>query len=264
MPWTFAHPAAVLPLHRLGTVRLNLAALVIGSLTPDFGYYGVRLPRESSIAHSFVGSITLVPLVGLLLLACFYLLRRPVCYMLPQPHREALLPLARTSWRFGAAEIVVIIASLVLGGWTHILWDSFTHIDRWFVNSIPWLQLTAFTVFGHTVYSYSLLQYLSSLVGVAILVWFYARWLRAAHGDRPWQFFAREDAWRYGCIGGAIALGLLLSIPAALQEALEPSGLFGLRTFIVNSLVGTTSIFVASFVATSLICYWSRQRQGYQ
>jgi hypothetical protein len=37
MPWTFAHAAAVLPLRRCCPRRLHFPALVIGSLTPDFG-----------------------------------------------------------------------------------------------------------------------------------------------------------------------------------------------------------------------------------
>ncbi|MEJ8845393.1 DUF4184 family protein [Variovorax rhizosphaerae] len=37
MPWTFAHPAAVLPLRRLtGEGRLSFAVLVVGSMSPDF------------------------------------------------------------------------------------------------------------------------------------------------------------------------------------------------------------------------------------
>ena len=40
MPWTFAHPAAVLPLRRFsGPGLLSFAALVIGSTSPDFLYY---------------------------------------------------------------------------------------------------------------------------------------------------------------------------------------------------------------------------------
>ncbi|MBA3727450.1 MAG: DUF4184 family protein, partial [Armatimonadetes bacterium] len=38
MPWTFSHPAAVLPLRRLCPQSLDFAALVIGSTTPDIGY----------------------------------------------------------------------------------------------------------------------------------------------------------------------------------------------------------------------------------
>ncbi|MCT8351376.1 DUF4184 family protein, partial [Photorhabdus kayaii] len=39
MPWTFSHPAAVFPLKNLpGGRLLNLPALIMGSLSPDFFY----------------------------------------------------------------------------------------------------------------------------------------------------------------------------------------------------------------------------------
>jgi Domain of unknown function (DUF4184) len=39
MPWTLAHPAAVLPLRPLCPHRLSFGALVVGSVSPDIGYY---------------------------------------------------------------------------------------------------------------------------------------------------------------------------------------------------------------------------------
>src|ERR1700744_2163138 len=36
MPWTFAHPAAVLPLRKALRSRLSFCALVVGSMSPDF------------------------------------------------------------------------------------------------------------------------------------------------------------------------------------------------------------------------------------
>jgi hypothetical protein len=42
MPFTFAHPAAVLPLRRFCPDRLVWSALVIGTVSPDLEYF-VRL-----------------------------------------------------------------------------------------------------------------------------------------------------------------------------------------------------------------------------
>ena len=54
MPWTFAHPAAVLPLRKIGRFRLPLAALVVVSIAPDFGYYSGQF-RLGTFAHSVPG-----------------------------------------------------------------------------------------------------------------------------------------------------------------------------------------------------------------
>ena len=44
MPWTFAHPAAILPLRRFCPAPLDFSALVIGSMVPDLGYYSLLQP----------------------------------------------------------------------------------------------------------------------------------------------------------------------------------------------------------------------------
>jgi len=259
MPWTFAHPAAVLPLRRLGPLRLNLAALAIGSLTPDFGYYVFRL-QGSAFAHSFTGSLTVCLAVGLVLLTCCCVLRRPVCYMLPQPHRDALMPLADARWRLDKPTVAVAVVSIVVGAWTHILWDSFTHVDRWFVDHIAWLRLQVMSIRGHVLYGYSLLQHLSSVLGGCLLLWYYWSWLRGANRNRSWRLIERADAWRYACILGAAALAVLVAVPWAFKAAVGADGLFWLRVFVVRSIVGSTSIFGACFVLTAVICYSRRPR----
>ena len=54
MPWTFSHPLAVVPIHRLFGGRLNFAGLVIGSLSPDFACYGKQFPL-ATFAHTLPG-----------------------------------------------------------------------------------------------------------------------------------------------------------------------------------------------------------------
>jgi hypothetical protein len=261
MPWTFAHPAAVLPLHRLtrsrGRGRFSLAALMVGSMVPDFGYYAFQF-QGSAFAHSFLGSLTVCPLLGLLLLGVGGALRRPLCYMLPQPHRAALLPLALAPLRVDAMRVLMASAAVILGAWTHIVWDSFTHTDRWFVERIGWLQQHVLTVRGHELHGYSLLQYASSALGVAWLAWAYWQWLQHTAG-RPQVWFERRDRWRYACIAGAALVASAIAVPWAYQEAASPEGLFGLRVFVVRWLVGTTSWFAVCFVAAALLCHWRRR-----
>ena len=50
MPWTFSHPLAVVPVHRLFRGRLNFTGLVIGSLSPDFGDDGKLFLRSSGLS----------------------------------------------------------------------------------------------------------------------------------------------------------------------------------------------------------------------
>ncbi len=69
MPWTFAHPAAILPLRR----RLPLAALVVGSISPDIGYY-LGLYPLATFAHSGLGLLMACLPMGAAALVVWHLL----------------------------------------------------------------------------------------------------------------------------------------------------------------------------------------------
>jgi hypothetical protein len=126
MPFTLSHPAAVLPLRRYCPNWLSFAALVVGSTTPDFGYY-VNEWRVATVAHTFRGSFIICLPTGAAALMLVCLFRKPVCFLLPSPHRPALSQFFSKPFSFGAKESTVIALCLLLGAWTHILWDSFTH-----------------------------------------------------------------------------------------------------------------------------------------
>jgi hypothetical protein len=73
MPWTFAHPAAVLPLRPLK--RLPFGALAIGSIAPDIAYYFGRFDLAAA-AHTLPGIVTLCLSIGLALIALVRVLHR--------------------------------------------------------------------------------------------------------------------------------------------------------------------------------------------
>jgi len=76
MPCTFSHPLAVVPLRRLCPERLNFTALIIGSMSPDFGNYIGQFP-VANFAHTALGTLAVCLPMGLLALGLFYLIRRP-------------------------------------------------------------------------------------------------------------------------------------------------------------------------------------------
>ena len=57
MPFTLSHPLAVVPLRRWCPARLNFAALVIGSMSPDFGYF-IGQFDAAAFAHTIPGLFT--------------------------------------------------------------------------------------------------------------------------------------------------------------------------------------------------------------
>lgn len=177
MPFTLAHPAAVLPLRRYCPRLLSFPALIIGSFCPDVGYaFGDG--DISTFSHRLLGSLGFCLPVGLVLLVLFYFLRGPAVGLLPAAYRQTLLPLSRRP--LGSPWAVLI--SLVLGTWTHLLWDSFTHNEGWFVQHLSVLQTPILSVGSRTARVCHLLWYGCSFAGVVWLFLVFEQWQQTHAG----------------------------------------------------------------------------------
>jgi hypothetical protein len=171
VPFTLAHPAAVLPLR--GLPYLRTAPLVIGSMVPDLPYF---LPGQLNHAlfdtHLFEHSYTTTLALGCLVLTAVFLLRQPLTALLSARARWVCLA-ALEPFRRRPLEWLLAPLAILLGIWTHLLWDSFTHLDGWMVQRVTALSAPV------TIGSYSgplchVLQYLSSVFGLAVLaVWYW-------------------------------------------------------------------------------------------
>jgi hypothetical protein len=179
MPYTLSHPLAVVPLRRWCPERLNFAALVIGSMSPDFGYFVNQFPA-AGFAHSIPGTFLICIPTGLAVLGLFYLLRRSLCYILPEPHRDALTRLAKDRRPLSIRALVVAAISVLLGAWTHTIWDSFTHSYGWPVHQIGCLHSRQGQIGSKEIFGYTLLQHLSTIIGDSGLILLYYLWLRGA------------------------------------------------------------------------------------
>ncbi|HEY1582031.1 MAG TPA: DUF4184 family protein [Chthoniobacterales bacterium] len=250
MPWTLSHPAAVLPFRRWSPRPLSLAALVIGSMTPDVGYH-IRRFDLSAFQHTLRGSFVACLPIGLLLMLLFYLCCRPVCHALPSPHRQALLPLC-PPFPSRISAFLSILVSLLLGILTHNFCDAFTHEHGWFVDRIPWLQQRLGQIGPTTVYMFLFLQELSTVVGFAIVVIAYWLWLRRQPVKPAAEISA--DGWRYLFWSVIVFLAFALSLPAAIHYAVAT----GLHNFVfVGSILFRTAIYSSAIaVPLTLIGAW--------
>lgn len=171
MPFTLAHPAAILPLRRLRYLRT--APLVIGALIPDLPYYmpgGLRLRSQT---HSLVGSLTVDPLLAFVALIAVFLLRVPLTALLPARARWLCLH-ALAPFRRRPLEWLIAPLAIELGVWTHLFWDSFTHTDGWMVHRVAALSAPV-TIGPYTGTVCHVLQYLSSVLGLVVLAVWYLR-----------------------------------------------------------------------------------------
>jgi hypothetical protein len=171
MPFTFAHPAAILPLRR--SRFLQTVPLIIGSLVPDLPYFfPARIGRAAfPDTHTLYGSfLTDLPL-GMTLLVLTLLLREPLTVLLGARVRWICL---RSIERFNARPLhwPIALLSILIGSWTHIAWDSFTHQTGWTAMRVAALS-APISLFGWDTATSHLLQYVSSVFGLVILaIWF--------------------------------------------------------------------------------------------
>ena len=181
MPFTLAHPAAVLPFFKLGR-RVHAPALVLGSMAPDFEYF-LRGRTFGVYGHTLWGQLWFnLPLVAVVYAGCACL------GWMPASSSQGKRPLVLHAFVFAGSALA--------GMFTHIAWDSLTHSFGAMVLLIPALRQTLWGIPAH-----SLLQHGGTAAGLGILAWYFA----------PAGFGARQ-IW-----GHAKRNALFLSLPALLS-----------------------------------------------
>ncbi|GLP68479.1 hypothetical protein TUSST3_51020 [Streptomyces sp. TUS-ST3] len=221
MPFTLSHAAAVLPAVRpdgSGRGRLVPAVLVAGSFSPDMTYYAASVVSGAmefgTVTHSFPGVFTIDVLVAWALVGLWLLLREPLVALLPRRGQGRVATLLRCGTpraRVRTALVLRWYASAALGALTHVVWDAFTHHDRWGMRLFPVLGRD---VAGSPLYWY--LQYGGSALAAVVIVVFCAHALRrtpaATSAPGVPVLSMRDRWWAVAGIGGCMTV-------AALQRA---------------------------------------------
>jgi hypothetical protein len=252
MPFTLAHPAAVLPLRRLRLMRT--VPLIIGAMTPDVPYYlPWRIAKHiPDVTHTLLGTVTLDLPVGLLLLLCVWLLRAPLVAPLGPRARAKC---AAAMERFGSRPLNWVLAplSILIGAWTHLAWDSFTHADGLMVQRIPALSAPV-TFFSYTGQLCHLLQYAFSVFGLVVLAVWFARLPAPASAPRNGQRSA-----------GGPTLLVALFVAAAVVGSYEAMDHLGWHLppayrLMYLLLTRTTAWFAALYTLAGLVILAGRRR----
>jgi hypothetical protein len=251
MPWTFVHPAAVLAFRKYFANRHLFGALVVGSISPDFGYY-VGCFGMATTAHTLPGLLIVCLPTGLALLVLIRILHRPVANLLPQPHRQAILSLPLMPQLGSPMTVLYISAAIILGAVTHNIWDSFTHRAGYVVARWSPLQMPAFMLGTKTFWVFEVLQHASTTIGLIIVVAAYFRWLRAT--DRGTAVpDSISDGWRYGILISLTVVSLVLAIPVAHAVSATSVGPVNSTLFVVRYVICATTIFGVALSAASLL-----------
>ncbi len=100
-----------------------------------------------------------------------------------------------------------VVVALLLGGATHVLWDSFTHEEGHTAAWLPTLERDWGPWPG-----YQWLQVCSGVIGLAtILVWWWSAWRRAAPVPRP-DGPTGQRAVRWLVLVGTVMAGVVVAV----------------------------------------------------
>jgi hypothetical protein len=177
LPFTLAHPVAVLPFKRW----LPFSALVAGSLAPDFHYF-LSLGSDGHFrhfSHSKVGAFLFCLPVGMALLWVFQrLMKLPLISLAPDAHQQRLIRFAPAFPWGPVKRFLLILCALLIGIFSHLAWDAFTHDGGFVVRNVPDLRAPALEEWGTHRPLFNMLQHASSLLGMAFLMLWYWLWFK--------------------------------------------------------------------------------------
>lgn len=206
MPFTFAHPAVIIPINSRFKSKFCLTGLVLGSMAPDFEYF-IRLKPYSAYGHNLIGFFVLnLPLCFLLAFIFHSFLKATLIVHMPKPLNN-WLGIFTKPWNLSSLKKVIVFAySALLGMLSHVIWDSFTHAEGIFVKLIPVLS-TKIIVIGYTIFLYKILQHSSTIIGMfIILVYLYkkrdlnSKAVAITSGKNSMKGFLKNEEARWTCI----------------------------------------------------------------
>jgi len=169
MPFTFSHPAIVLPLTK-ARLKLSSTGLIIGSMIPDFEYF-IRMRDRSKFSHTFTGLFWFdLPLA---LFVCFVyhtVVRNPLFDNLPSFLKERFSVYKKFNWtKYFLKNWVFVLVSIIIGAVSHIVWDGVTHNTMFYVNQA---DLSTLTKIGRiNLAGYKFLQLASTVVGGIVVIY---------------------------------------------------------------------------------------------
>ncbi|MCT4618119.1 MAG: DUF4184 family protein [Marinisporobacter sp.] len=169
MPFTFAHPAIVIPIKKEFDKYVDFTALILGSMAPDFEYF-LRFKPMGTIGHTIGGFFYLnLPLCLVIAYLFHYIVKKPFLLNMPKPIDSWFYHMTTCRWAIKSIrDFFVFVYSAIIGMFSHVLWDGFTHNGGIFVKRIP--LLTKYIHFiGYQIPVYKFFQHGSTLIGFVII-----------------------------------------------------------------------------------------------
>jgi len=170
MPFTFCHPAIILPLTK--SKKLSTTALIIGSTAPDFEYF-LRMDMVRSHSHDFWAIFYFnIPLTIVLYFIFQLIVKTPLInnstsFFYSRFDRLKVKKIDLLSLK----NLAIVTVSAGIGNFSHILWDSFTHKEGLFEGYLP-ILMNKVNLFNTEYFVFQTLQFWSSIIGGIYILYF--------------------------------------------------------------------------------------------
>lgn len=238
MPFTFSHPALIIPLlHARPRHRwLSATGLITGSIAPDFEKF-FRLHLASEYSHSFASIFYFSCPVALALAFLFHaVVREPLLAHLPVALQRRVGNFARFSWvEYFRQHYYGVLASIVIGAALHLLWDSFTHRSALMMGLIPMLNNTI-DWDGTQVTLFDILAAISTVVGGIVIV--LAVWLMPIRTGRVAVVPPAAMGWYWG-LAALVTFALLVEWVLVVDPALLDGSIAAISATLIGVLVAS-------------------------
>lgn len=168
MPFTLAHPVAIMPF--LKSRYVSATALIAGSVAPDFEYF-FRMQSGGTHGHTLWGVLYFDLPVGVALAWIFHsVIKHGLVANLPGFLQRRFQPVLTVDIkRTFRTNGWVFVSSVAIGALSHILWDSFTHGDGYIVRRVAYLADTRIVLDGARYPLWYALQHTCSVAGLLVL-----------------------------------------------------------------------------------------------
>ncbi len=229
MPFTFAHPAAVLPLGIRKSKHVDFSAAVVGTMAPDFEYF-IHFKPFQTVGHTIQGQFYFnLPLIFLVTFIFHNLIKEALILNLPGPYCERYRFLRYRMWKIDSLRSLIIFCySALFGSFSHMFWDGFTHSTGYFVGKIELLS-KCINILGQNIPAYKLMQHGSTLVGFFLIVIYITAIQDKVHYEK--SNVSRRDKLHYW------GLILILAITVDIVY-LKWIGRLSIGAFVVTSING--------------------------
>jgi len=234
MPYTFLHPAFVLPLQKRFPRLLDASALIMGSIAPDLD---IIFRFSETRYHLF--SYSALNILGLIL---------PIAVILSIYMRLVMIPVfttGRLQWTVASfaqtfKRVPAIVLSALIAILMHLLLDQITHFDDVIGKAKYWAYDLGREPDDYQDF-YHFFLYAPAVLGSAIggLLTIYLLWANRIF-LRQWTSYFRAHIFEWMRIGVllAVAFAMMKQIKAGVDEVLP------LDSYIISITCGLTASFL--------------------